>query len=385
MSDYHDQLATMARLLDNAVQQKQRLVLVIGNGYHYLPIITRDDVIKYSALEKILSPDDLRQLRQNSPSSRVFYPLLQQAFATHRDAIDQRITSLSDFEKDREAWRVYQIWREFTSTRKNLNADYRSVAYLLKRRMVDSIITTNYDLGLETLFYELQITPRRNPCLSDSEAEWHCQGYYEKECHSDEYPILWKIHGDLAFMGWSPIECNCIHLIPDNCPPGTPFTRRSYSGTQLASRHYHDYGNFNRSMFAKEADAASYYVEHVGPSVRRVALIVVLGFTGHYGTGTDKDEEIAPVLAQRAAAGFPVFTILAGSGRIARPHSFLWDRLDEIGNAIQPTIPQQQTIGEILTEVIRMVPELFQRFEDFSKWWDDSLDTFQKEADYWTH
>ena len=378
MHDYERRLLRLSNTIDKAVREHRRLVLVIGNGCHYLPILTREEVIGYDILkyDEILPELDLQTLKGLSPSSWDFRPTLADLFNRYRVAVDDKIGLLTNHDLERRVWKMYEIWRQHGALKENINCDYVGVAYLLARRVVDAIITTNYDAGLETLFSVRGIhTIMRNPCLS--EAEWDCHEHYSKQCSDGDFPIFWKIHGDLSYMAWSPSSCNCIYRIP-NAAGNTPYHKES-SGGRVTSRHYHDYGNFERGMFSKEITAAKDYLSRVSPNYRNVALIIAVGFTGHWGTGTGSDEELAPVMVNRAEMGLPVFTILADSGYIGRPHSYLWDKLDDGDSAIQPKEPRKRKVGEILVDAITGVPE-FEDFGDFSKKWDRDFTQFQKEA-----
>ena len=374
MDKYNIRIQKLSEIIDDAVCQAKNTTVVIGNGFQYIPILSRDDLIKHDILvmNNILTSKEKHRLSECDPSSWEFIPLLNTLTKKYDKAIQQIGLYLDKDTEERIVWQTYEIWRKFTRELSQLEHHYGSLAYLIDKKVLNSIITTNYDLMLETLFNVCNAYFPRNPCLQKGEKYY--DNYYSVKTDK-EVSCYWKIHGDLAYMSCESYRSDNVSKVPE----GMIYPYKKLNGNnKLYFRHYHDYGNFPRARFNREIQAVKNYLKKATTS-----LIIVLGFRGDYNPKTGTGEELAELLVELAKQGLPVYTLVRPNKYITGSYSYLWESLDKMNSAIQPPRNNlEKTVGEMLTESLLQVAE-FEDFETYTKQWYTGLMKYQERTDTW--
>lgn len=366
MIDYNSRIKKLASVIDRTFLDGEKVTLLFGNGFHYLPFLEREETIAYRILElnSIPGEKDLERLRALNPSDRGFRGFLKELRGKHKDSIAQCLEALNDYDRESYVWQMFEYWRMYTGDIYHLDPDYASIAYLLQKKMIDNIAATNYDLLLECLFQRCEESLTRNPCVQG--CQWNYAGYYSQSIGS-LLPIFWKLHGDIAYFGWASVDnailCDCVGKLHKQCVPH-PFYRSRGERT-LLSRHYHDYGNFERSMFQRE-------IEEFKNAMRKSKeghVVISLGFAGHWDSDSARDDELSGFLADLARNGRQVFMIVSPSQYIEEGMgSHLWKCLDPMDNCIQPQSGQSESVPDIFEDVLKQVPDFFD-FEGFATDW----------------
>jgi len=101
--------------------------------------------------------------------------------------------------KDEEDWRPIEHIRHYTTNARPIPS-YEFIFYLVRSGIVRSIITTNYDMTLDTIFQKLsrdiRVVVKKNPILLPG--EWDYNGYCSQHISAPTEVAFWKIHGSLS-------------------------------------------------------------------------------------------------------------------------------------------------------------------------------------------
>ncbi len=268
-----------------------------------------------------------------------------------KEAISQgkEIKNITD--EDRVCWRYYEACRWTTG---NLlpPQQYFYIWKLCSNNLVGSIITTNYDLYFDSIFYKDSIPQGHilNPINEDHE---YCyEGFFGPISKIENRLRLWKIHGSLSYASFMKSNTSDSHIFklprflvgfPKENPVGE-FALKSHDhlGLELSGSgidenslnydscdrlaHFTDL-NFNRSIFSRIINAAISDL-----SAEDTAFILTLGFTGYYdeiNKDDSKNEELVPIILDLAHK-IPVCQILGSNQDPSR--SFLYSKLQETSN-----------------------------------------------------
>ncbi len=151
------------------------------------------------------------------------------------------------------------------------NINYLCLAALIRRGVVSSVITTNYDIYLQSVERrDPSFRFHLNPCLRPEDTGWDSDGYYSRwpwgwppttirDGDGRLHVPLWKVHGDLGFVRWA--HCDHRFGLPDFAvgrPPLTDDERRRFweggvhclHGLALTKdgEHYHDDATMRRML-----------------------------------------------------------------------------------------------------------------------------------------
>jgi hypothetical protein len=279
----------------------------------------------------------------------------------------------TDIEKDSTCWRVYEVYR-WRSGNVLPPRRYFFLHHLVTLGLVNAIITTNYDLFLDSIFIKDKILQGHtlNPLINDVDCNW--DEFYNKITDIATKLRLWKIHGSFShssFMKYSSSSCHIFklprflvgypmidpsiehglpshdHLGPVN-HPCVEIASNSLDNCQCSRlAHFIDM-NFARDRFNRVIDAAI-----VDLKASDTAAVVAIGFTGYFDSsspGDTKNEEIVPHLIE-ISRRVPVYAILA-------PHqnpndSHLYKMLDPYGNSMKGDL--DSILRELLTSYYDLI------------------------------
>jgi len=273
-------------------------------------------------------------------------------FRDEKANIQRVLSSMSQEEREVLVWQHYERWRYFSCQFDNLNRPYLYVCYLAEQGVVDSIITTNYDLFIHVGLSKRTVSHIQNPCLPEN--HWHCSGYYS---YVQEHGLhLWKIHGDFGFFKFR--GCRCIHRLPSDEIVEKPY-RHHYGTTRQInlSKHYHDYNFVRKRYFLNEIEAAISELQNL----EQVGLISVMGFAGYYDEKTKSGEELAPVFVSiaRQNPNIPVFMVISRPDEEYQYQTWLWNKLTDINpHYTIRTVSPQDPIDTVLYDIFSQVPML---------------------------
>jgi len=251
--------------------------------------------------------------------------------------------------------------------------------YLLMRDMVDLVITSNYDLFLESISQKVEppkICFALNPVGKTTRPDAH-DGYGEQP--SGSHIILAKYHGDVGHVLFLD-GCRCLFRLP--LDPALPHTTVMHSLEQvlkacqkddddelllqLRRRHGHlrgkaepyhfiDY-NFPKvprdKLFSYEIKAVERWIAKLSPS--NTAGFLIVGFAGRWVSGRDRmSEEIVWPLVEKAREGIPATMIFLPKDESEFRDSTLARELFKVN-------PYQLWIGDVITHL----DELFWSFRE---------------------
>ncbi len=258
-------------------------------------------------------------------------------------------------------WVHYEAWRCFSSSLDNMPDEYWEIIYLLEKGIVNTVITTNYDLCLDTA---LDSSSRgslysRNPCVGDDN-EWDFRGYYTKRMEAPCSQLTyWKTHGDLAYMCWE--KCLCLERLTSET--SAKHFWREIDGEKVHAKHYHDYNAIPRHIFNREIKQV---VKHLNETVDETAMIITLGFRGDYDEGTGNGEELVPALLEfDANPNASTYMLISPTNFIEGNYSLLWDSLLRKDQAIQSPKDSDLRVSDILMEIISRVRPFFADFKSY--------------------
>jgi len=178
------------------------------------------------------------------------------------------------------------------------NTNYFLILWLVHKKQTRVIISTNYDLYLQSTLHRTGTPSILNPVLC-SENEWDRQGYYNLP--SKEACQIWKVHGDLGFMRFFAcghvLKMPCFILGPPLDAPPSELAKDGFcsphgfivkpdgerfgdSSLTLACEwagmsHHVDFGK-DRNIFSKEMEAAFQAAE---AEFKQGAALIILGLT----------------------------------------------------------------------------------------------------------
>lgn len=169
----------LPELLELASTTGEKILLVVGDGINPMP--------------------DLGEVGQNLTVNLTHHRRGRQK------AVDSRF------------WPLYEHVRLFTRNALPVPA-YEFIFHLARLNMLQAIVTTNYDLTLDTMFFnfaqEIPMPVLVNPVLR--RGEYDHQGYWTSKKRGAMLP-LWKIHGSLSHVFMR--KCQTFFRCPDFALP----------------------------------------------------------------------------------------------------------------------------------------------------------------------
>lgn len=202
---------------------------------------------------------------------------------------------------------------------------------LVNKKMVDVVVTTNYDCLLEaTLAGRDGISTTVNPVLHDDCTAFTSYCAHKPRAHAPLVTIL-KIHGTFS----AAVSESDMHVVVLPSHPVPPLCRGQwwhYGALSLASpgASFPSYRHFTDTNLAGDR---SYFEELIKEADLlltdkfKTAAILTLGFRGFYDFGNPentRNEEMTPVILKALRAGTPVFVVLTseqyGGGKSTLSH-----------------------------------------------------------------
>ena len=233
--------AAIAKVLSD---KNKKLVFIIGNGFQPVDSIQKEEDFK----------DSVR---------------------THYGADYGAVTaSWTDEDWDLERWKYLEYARFFT---RNCTPSfgYYLLNYLIGKQHIKTIITTNYDLFLNSMFERTnkdQDSYCFNPAIRNTDFDW--EGYYSKTTPSNHNAVkIFKIHGSLSHVVFR--NClrhnNQLHIfrLPSFM---LGFDTRPIRD-EFSVKYLHDYlGHIGRryrhTTLIDDASETGYYVHHIDWAVK---------------------------------------------------------------------------------------------------------------------
>ncbi len=219
-------------------------------------------------------------------------------------------------------WRIYEYARFYTANHHPTLA-HSCVLQLARDGFVDSIVTTNYDMMIDSLLSKCpDLDIAKNPVLA--QYEYPFEDYYSSSNMRENSVAYWKIHGSLDHVVFRksddltkfhlhklprfPVSSNLTDEIGRTEPklyiPYLGWERDFFVDTTFHDEreldtvfsHHIDWNyNNDRRPFNREIES----VKEILKSSDDLAGIVLLGFKGYYNTTNPNDpnnEEIVPLL-----------------------------------------------------------------------------------------
>ncbi len=289
--------------------------------------------------------------------------------------------------QDKSGWSRFEHTRHVTQNVEP-NRSYQFIFHLARLQLVQAIITTNYDLTLNSLFSRLAMPlgVKINPILNPGEYEY---GGYCSPQDPRALPI-WKIHGSLSHVLFR--KCKTIFPCPDFVLPFGPMdivNEFDHLISHIYLPRHASCCSSKRSLRIRKSRCGHYV--HVldwkipnfswHPLFRRIIqgamaefrrdpyAILILGFKGFRGMPGDPRHEEINEEAEMCGRGIhwamfvsPIQYAKIRSGRlIDRPHRHLWNLVNrergfrfhgeavEIGDILMSSLVDSglMTIGEI--------------------------------------
>jgi hypothetical protein len=271
---------------------------------------------------------------------------------------------------DFERWKYLEFARFFTNnTIPSLG--YFLLNHLISRKKIRSIITTNYDLYLNSVFERTSNSTRShcfNPVKNNNDFDW--ENYYtsRKSLNFDTVKIF-KIHGSLThvvFKNCSP-QNNQLHIfkLPSFLVGfDTRQIRRKFRLKYLHNYLGHIGVKHNQPTLINDSSRTGYYVHYIDwavkplcnsrtnyrdffkkeieyaikelKKIKNIGAIIIIGFTGYHNEANlrdDRNEELTPIIVSLLGK-VPVFHFLEeeqyrkASGNINKLH--LWNAVKNV-------------------------------------------------------
>jgi hypothetical protein len=224
--------------------------------------------------------------------------------------------------QDRIRWKFHEHAR-FVSANGQPVKTYFYMVELARNGAVDAVITTNYDLWLDSLMLTDRRTSRGtlNP-LADADYVDRSDGYYSSES-PNRAPKVWKVHGSLSHVSFR--ACHSVFRLPNflvgRADEGFvtfgEFHHRHYIARQADSAprgecmdgtcgeyvHHIDtnYDGAVRDVFGPEISAACSHISNCPDQT----CVVLVGFRG------SEVEELNEPLVERAHRRMPILAIFS--------------------------------------------------------------------------
>jgi hypothetical protein len=303
-----------SRIVANILRDKRKkLIFVIGNGFYPVSDIQNEEAF-------------FKTVRAHYGASRV--------------------ARWSEERRDRERWKYLEYARFYTY---NITPSfgYFLLSYLIDQQHVKAVLTTNYDLFLNSVL-DRTSKPRDsycfNPTIGDADFDW--QGYYSQGKPTIPSAVrIFKIHGSLSHV----VFRNCRRQ--NNQPHifRLPSFMVGFDTRQMRQdfgiKYLHDYlGHtglkYRDATLVEDEEYTGYYVHYIDWAVKGlctggvgyrdffskeiefakreleatadIGAVIIIGLTGYYNSTdlTDEyNEELSPVI-RSLLSKVPVFHFL---------------------------------------------------------------------------
>lgn len=288
--------------------------------------------------------------------------------------------------------------------------NYAALAVLLNRGLVSSVTTTNYDQYLQSISRRSEVFRfMMNPCLSPGDESWDNDGYYGRWPKNEVPPAafkqasgtwlvpLWKIHGDLGYVRWSP--CDHRFRLPDfavSRPPLTDAQRKRFNKAGLYCLHtlplamdgalyaevdatmrrnhdvldawHHTDFDSDRQIFEREGTAAQNALR-AGAGTRSAILVIGLA------TQDANPEEIIPALVE-AARQAPLIYVIPSESPVSPNSNLLLLELSKRGipHQVINEVSEDGNLTLALPKLLTTIGALdaiaeYKGWLDSRKWW----------------
>lgn len=255
------------------------------------------------------------------------YP--QEGIKSRADIVEHALSSgkkrSSDIDEDRWCWQIYERYR-WRSANVLPSKNYFYLYHLCRDNTVNAIITTNYDLYIDSIFtkYPLPQGYVLNPLIKH-DGDYDGDDFYGKVSGGEKLH-LWKIHGSFSHISFitSNLKGNNSHIFklprilmgyPENYPtveyglPSHNFLNNTEANCNCNRMAHFTDMSFKRELFLKPIISGA----TLDLQDDNTAGIIIVGLTGQHDPANPQDErneELVPLLIELAKK-IPVYLILS--------------------------------------------------------------------------